>query len=176
MKRLSVSLFLLIALSACNRGGSTITSESPAAGSSPAPISSSADVVKIKTESVPVAADGNVDAKIWLSIAKGFHVNANPATFPYLIATQVTPGKVDGIKTGNPVYPVAEKKKFQFADQPLAVYEGEVLITLNVAYSAQPTGPGAPRSLPITVLVQACDEEKCYPPATVKSIIELTVK
>jgi hypothetical protein len=93
-----------------------------------------------------------------------------------LIATQVTAGKVDGIKTGNPVYPAAGKKKFQFADQPLAVYEGEVLITLKVAYGDVNTGPSGPRSLPITVLVQACDEEKCYPPATVKSTIELTVK
>jgi hypothetical protein len=181
MKRLLIrpalilSLGAMIAFAACNRGGSTPSNTSPSApGSSPAQVSSSADVVKIASQVVSLRAGGSVDSRVVLLISPGFHVNANPATFPNLIATQVTAGKVEGITTGAPVYPPAEKKKFQFADQPLAVYEGEAPVKLNIL--AEKNMAVGPRTLPISILVQACDEEKCYPPATVKSTIEVTVK
>jgi thiol:disulfide interchange protein DsbD len=166
-------LCLMSTLAACSR---TVTDvgRPPVAGSSPGPISSSADVVKVLPESISLAADGDAEAKIKLSITKGFHVNANPATFSYLIATQLTAGKIDGITSSAPGYPPSEKKKFKFADQPLAVYEGEVPIRMNL--HAEKSAASGPHSLPITILVQACDEEKCFPPATVKSTIELTVK
>jgi hypothetical protein len=164
---------ILVFFSGCNRPGTN--GGSPAtAGSSPKPVSSSLDVVKIKAESVAIAPGGNADATIVLAISPGFHVNANPATFSYLIATEVTPGKVEGITAGAPVYPAAERKKFQFAEQPLAVYEGDVQVRLNIR--AEKSAAAGPRSLPITVKVQACDEEKCFPPATLNAKIAVEVK
>lgn len=146
----------------------------PVAGSSPAAVSSSAEVVKIRAASVSFPPGGNIDANVLLSISSGFHVNANPATFSYLIATEVTPGKAEGISAGTPSYPGAVKKKFQFAEQPLAVYEGEVLIKLPLR--AEKNAATGPRSLPIAVRVQACDNEKCFPPATVDAKIPVEVK
>jgi len=64
---------------------------------------------------------GTGEAQVFLVIQEGYHVNANPATFPYLIATEVTTDKVEGLEFGRPIYPAAEKKKFDFADEPLAV-------------------------------------------------------
>jgi thiol:disulfide interchange protein DsbD len=173
---LAPCLLFVVALAACSGGGSGTSSKSPAVAgsSSPAPVSSSADVVKIRPEGVSFPAGGNIETKILLSISPGFHVNANPATFSYLIATEVTAGKAEGITVGTPGYPAAEKKKFQFAEQPLAVYEGEVPIKLNLR--AEKNAAAGPRFLPITVKVQACDEEKCYPPATLNSTISVTVK
>lgn len=109
-----------------------------------------------------------------LSIAPGYHINANPATFSYLIPTAVNPGKADGIVAGKAAYPVAQKKKFQFADEPLAVYEGEVQIKLSLRVEAN-ANKGV-RSLPIDVRVQACDSEKCYAPDTLKATIAVDVK
>jgi hypothetical protein len=164
---------ILTFFSGCNRPGTN--GGSPAtAGSSPKPVSSSLDVVKIKAESVAIAPAGNADATVVLAISPGFHVNANPATFSYLIPTEVTPGKVEGITAGAPVYPAAERKKFQFAEQPLAVYEGNVQVRLNIR--AEKSAAAGPRSLPITVKVQACDNEECFPPATLNSTISVTVK
>jgi hypothetical protein len=111
---------------------------------------------------------------VTLSISPGYHVNANPATFPYLIPTAVDPGKVEGIIAGKPIYPVAQKEKFQFADQPLAVYEGEVQIRLPLRGEVN-AGKGA-RSLLVDVRVQACDREKCYAPDTLKTMIVADVK
>jgi hypothetical protein len=109
-----------------------------------------------------------------ISISPGFHVNANPATFSYLIATEVTAGKIAGIAVGTPSYPTAKKKKFQFAEQPLAVYEGDVPIKLNLR--AEKGALAGTQSLPITVKVQACDEQQCFPPATLNSSISVTLK
>jgi len=123
---------------------------------------------------VQIPGNGSADAVLNLSISPGFHVNANPATFSYLIPTQLTTGKAEGIAVGPPVYPAAEKKKFQFAEQPLAVYQGEIPIRLNLR--AETNAAAGLHSLPVNVRVQACDEEQCFPPATINTTVSVTVK
>ena len=116
----------------------------------------------------------SVRAAIVIEIPSGYHVNANPATFSYLIPTELTPQKIEGVTTGKPRYPPSEKKKFQFADAPLAVYEGDAQIKLPIR--AASTAVKGMRPLPITLRVQACDNEKCYPPANLNSYISVEVK
>ena len=143
--------------------------------STPAEVSSSAQVVKVIVPSAIEIARGNsAEAIVRLSISTGYHINANPATFPYLIATAITPGKAEGIIVGKPAYPIAEKRNFQFEEQPLAVYEDEVQIRLSL--HADPKASPDSRSLPISVRVQACDNEKCYPPANLETTIPIEVK
>jgi thioredoxin:protein disulfide reductase len=181
MKRLLIEsslvcgLLLSIALAACSGGAPKTSGGSPApGGSSPAGVSSSADVVTITSPQVAVDAGSSLDAVIKVSIKAGYHINANPPTFSYLIPTEVTAGNAAGIIPGKPVYPVGEKRKFQFADQPLSVYEGDarVILPLRVEGSA---ARGA-LSLPITVRVQACDDQQCFPPTTLKATIQVEVK
>jgi len=174
-KSLLISCLLLVLVLAECGGEQPRISEGPTANtSSPPPVRSSADVVKVSATTVPVPVGGNVDATVTLSISPGFHVNANPATFSYLIPTEVTTGNVEGVSAGKPVYPSAEKKKFQFADQPLAVYEGDAQIKLPL-HAATNAAKGA-RSLPIDVRVQACDQEKCFAPDTLHATLAVDVK
>jgi len=111
---------------------------------------------------------------VTLSIASGFHVNANPATFSYLIPTELTAGTIEGITTAKPIYPQAEKKKFMFANEPLAVYEGEAQIRLPLRAEKNLT-PGT-HSMPLNIRVQACDHEQCFPPAGLKTNLAIEVK
>ncbi len=175
---LTFSFFFVFALSGCRDIHETLHPKNEGAPPSSSPvqanISSSADAVKVLPASVSVAAGGGAEATLTLSISPGYHVNANPATFSYLIPTAVSPGKAEGIIPGKAVYPVAQKKKFQFAEEPLAVYEGEVQIRLPLRVEAN-TGKGT-RSLPIDLRVQACDNEKCYAPDTLKTTIAVDVK
>jgi len=172
---LPFSLFLVLALAGCHHGIHSGTGgRSPASSTTPAGISSSADVVGVRAADVSIPAGGNADATVTLSISPGYHVNANPATFSYLIPTAVGPGQAEGVIAGKPIYPVAQKKKFQFADEPLAVYEGEVQIRLPLRVEVK-AGKGA-RSLLADVRVQACDSEKCYAPDTLKTMIVVDVK
>jgi len=164
----------LVSLGSCSRPESNSRSQTTP-DFSPQPVSSSLDVVKIKDENVSVAIGGHADATVLLSISPGFHINANPATFPYLIATELEVGNGFGIITaGKPVYPTAQKKRFKFAEQPLAVYENEVRLTLPL--HATPKATKGPVSLAISVTVQACDEEKCYPPGRLNAMIPVEVK
>jgi len=136
----------------------------------PAEVRSSADAVQLGGSGM-LTTGGTGEAQVFLVIQEGYHVNANPATFPYLIATEVTTDKVEGLEFGKPIYPAAEKKKFDFADEPLAVYQGQVMI--RVPFTATTKGE---RSVPYHVRVQACDNEKCFPPATLNSNTSVEVQ
>ena len=145
---------------------------------------SSSDVVKVQTTGVAIPAGGEATATVTLSIASGFHVNANPATFSYLIPTEVrhVVDPDEGLPLmGKPIYPGGIKKKFAFAEQPLAVYEGDITIGLPLRLSTPGKSyvvisKGAHLSFPIDVRVQACDNEQCFPPATLNTSLPIDVK
>jgi hypothetical protein len=181
----ALCLFLAFCLAACRKDVHTGNGGglAPGQGQTPAAISSSAQVVKVTSSPVTISQNGPVDALVTLSISPGFHINANPATFSYLIATEVS-HTVDPDESlpmmGKPIYPMPVTKKFAFADKRLAVYEGEVSVKLPLhlpdpkrTYGQIRSGP---LSFPITIRVQACDEQQCFPPATINSTISVTVK
>ena len=134
-------------------------------------VRSSADVVSFGGTGTAMSDNNKGEALVMLNIEPGYHVNANPATYTYLIATEVTAGQVEGIEIGKAAYPAAKKQKFEFADEPLAVYEGQVEVRLPIKVASKGS-----RSLPLTVRVQACDHEKCFPPATLNTNVSVEVK
>ena len=134
----------------------------------------SADVVKLGGSGAAFSAGQSAEVPIPISISPGYHVNANPATFDYLIATELTADKSEGLTFGKPVYPAAAKRKFQFAEAPLAVYEGQTQIKLPI--QAAPTAAKGNRTLSLHLRVQACDEEKCFPPATLNASAAVDLK
>lgn len=148
------------------------TNQGPDASQTSQPeVRSSADVVSFGGTGTAISSGNNGEALVMLNIEAGYHVNANPATYPYLIATEVTADNVEGIEVGKAIYPPAKKQKFQFADEPLAVYEDQVEVRLPIKIA----GKGS-RSLPLKVRVQACDHEKCFPPATLNTNVSVEVK
>jgi DsbC/DsbD-like thiol-disulfide interchange protein len=169
MKRTStvaIAILVALAIEACQKN----SPQPVQSQATPAEVSSTAEVVKVVGHFVPKAA--GAPANVELEITPGFHVNANPATFPYLIATQVLPGKVEGITVGQIAYPAGVPKKFAFADQPLSVYEGKV--TIPISLTAGPDAKGE-RTLPLKLRVQACDSEKCLPPSTLDAAIAINL-
>jgi hypothetical protein len=169
---LSAICFALVPLSGCNKPQAN--SSKPADKPTGPEIKSSADVVKVQSSTVALSAGGSADATVILSISSGYHVNANPATFPYLIPTQVTAGAIEGITAATPIYPEAEKRKFMFANEPLAVYEGEAQIRLPLRAQKNVT-PGS-HLMPLNIKVQACDHEQCFPPAMLNTTMAIEVK
>jgi hypothetical protein len=134
-----------------------------------------ADVVRATVNEVEIVAGNASEASVQLNIANGYHINGNPPTFSYLKATELQVEAAPGITVGQPVYPPAIKKKFAFAqDQPLAVYEGEVSIKLPLR--ADSKAAKGERKLDASLRIQACDDQACYPPRTVKLNIPLKVQ
>jgi DsbC/DsbD-like thiol-disulfide interchange protein len=140
----------------------------------PAPKSPLDGIVTASAERVELSAGKTADVSVRLSIASGYHVNANPATEKFLIPTSLSVKPDAGITVGKIAYPQPLKKKFPFAEVPLAVYEGDAVIrlTLTAARDAQP----GQHTLGADIRVQPCDDEKCYPPTTIKTGVEVTIR
>jgi uncharacterized protein YyaL (SSP411 family) len=109
------------------------------------------DVVEIE------ACLGRADDEVWkpfsveLVVRSGFHLNANPASDPALVATAVG-GIVGGLR--NVLYPAGER-----AGGGVSVYRGRVRIEGEIEHR----GGGAAA---IEVTFQACDESRCLPPVS----------
>jgi len=113
---------LLLALAACSQNenatkqtASTSTnqtaSENAVSTSTKTPPE---NVVRAEASNVEVKAGGSAAASVKLTIANGYHINANPPSFSYLKATELTAEPSGGITPGKPVYPSAVSRKFAF--------------------------------------------------------------
>lgn len=134
----------------------------------------SADVVKVSPEPVVIGAGASADATIQLNIQSGYHVNANPPSFPYLKATELQIPATDGVSVGFIAYPDPLKKRFEFNDEELAVYEGATILKVNLK-ADKGTKIGR-RELPAKLQVQACDDKVCYAPGVINFSIPVDVK
>jgi len=175
-RTLLTCLTLLFVSAACSKPAPNSASES---GSAPAvsPAAqkiTSAGVVKTAAQPVEIAAGGSAEATVRLTIQSGYHVNANPPTFPYLKATALEISPADGVSVAFVTYPKAVNKKFAFAEQELAVYEGET--DLKATLKSDKTAKKGERSIPARLRIQACDEQVCYPPGTIDLAIPVNVK
>ena len=101
---------------------------------------------------------------ITLRIDPGYHVNANPASEPYLIPTRVSFSGANPERVG---YPPALRFKPQFSSEPIEVYEGDVVITATFP----PGSLDRIRVLRVTVTAQACTDKICLPPSDIPASV-----
>ena len=93
--------------------------------------------------------------KIDLKIAPGWHINSNKPLEKDFIATELSVPQA--MAKGSVTYPKAVERSFSFNEKPLAVYEGDIEITV----------PVEPNLAPVELTVQACSDEVCLLPETV---------
>jgi suppressor for copper-sensitivity B len=108
-----------------------------------------------------------------VAIDPGWHVNSHTPTFEYLIPTELEIQVPAGWLPAVVQYPPAQKKSFAFADVPLSVYDGDVVIQAKITVPAG-TKPGV-FPLRARLHYQACDHSQCLPPVTSESQLTLTV-
>ena len=138
------------------------------------PAINSVDVVKASPQEVTIAAGESGEAVVRLQITDGYHVNANPPTFSYLIPTELKLTPVDGIAVEFVTYPDALTRKFSFSEKPLAVYEGET--TLKARLKADKTTKPGAHNLSAKLRVQACDDKVCYAPGAIDLVVPVNIK
>lgn len=171
------TLLALIAccfLAACSHSAQSNTPSNVSTESPEGRRIASVDVVKVTPEEVTISPGSSADARIRLTIDKGFHVNANPPTFAYLKPTEIEVKPGAGLSVSFVRYPDPLTRTFEFADKPLAVYEGETLITVQL--QADRTAKSGRTNLSATLRVQACDEKVCYAPGTKDVSIPVVVQ
>ncbi|MEM1109560.1 MAG: DUF255 domain-containing protein [Planctomycetota bacterium] len=119
-----------------------------AAGVSDSPTSSTPPVV---VQVKPIEEQANA-YRVVLSVAQGYHLNANPASDESLVATSVS---AEGVEA-DVAYPPAETETYLFSNQPLDVYSGRVEIVVR---ADQPISS-------LTLTYQACTDSACLEPVT----------
>jgi len=105
-----------------------------------------------------VASSEASDLTLTVKVDKGYHINANPASDPLLIATQLF---VDGHPDTEVEYPPSQTFKAGFAPQGIEVYQGRILLKARLPEVAK---SGLPK---LHLRVQACNDEVCLAPATI---------
>jgi thioredoxin:protein disulfide reductase len=134
----------------------------------------SADVVKAAPQPTEITAGSLGESIVRLTIENGYHVNANPPTYPYLKATELVMAPTAGVSVGSVSYPPPLKRKFPFAEEPLAVYEGET--ELKAILKADRSARQGQRFISATLRIQACDDQVCYPPGSIDLQIPVLIK
>ena len=138
------------------------------------PAINSVDVVKANAQELTVAAGESGETLVRLQITDGYHVNANPASFSYLIPTQLEFTPADGIAVEFITYPDPLTRKFSFSEKPLAVYEGET--TLKARLKTDKASKPGPHNLSAKLRVQACDDKVCYAPGAIDLVVPVNIK
>lgn len=109
-----------------------------------------------------VSVDVTIDSK--------YHIQGNPSKEGY-IATELEVGPLKGFKANKVVYP--KPIVTSFSGEKLPVYEGKVQIKADI--TADKTVKPGKYTLPVTLKYQGCDEQKCFPPATIAAKAVITV-
>lgn len=147
---------------------------SPAATTQAAPTPApQAQPVTATAEEVRLDAGGAGEASVRLDIAGGYHVNANPASDKFFIATELRAESQEGITPGKPVYPRGAPRKLAFFDKPLSLYEGSVVIKLPLR--AEKNALKGRHTLRAKVVVQPCNDEACFPKREIDAPINVTI-
>ena len=118
--------------------------------------------VEIYTSQDKVVAGSEFEIAVVLKLKPGLHINANKTTEEFLIPTVLKFSSLSGFSFGKVLYPKAEMKTFAFSEQPLAVYDKEVILFSKVS-----TSPSLkPGTYTITGIVsyQGCNDNTCFAP------------
>jgi len=172
---------LLLVFTACSQNDAALKGTTGAPGNSASGENSvdtstktlPGDVVRVEAGKVEIKTGGEAVASVKLTIASGYHVNANPASFSYLIPTEVQLQTTDNVSAEKPGYPDFITKTFAFSKDPLSVYEGEV--NIKIPLRAGSKAPKGDLKMSARVRVQPCDDNACYPPRTIETSIPVTI-
>jgi thioredoxin:protein disulfide reductase len=119
----------------------------------------------------PPVPGGSATAVVTISVDHGWHVNSSTPLEEFLIPTKVSLVLPAGWTAEPPVYPEHRLVSLAFSEAPVAVYEGEFSVRINVH---APAGAPAVQELKGIVEAQACNDKQCMPPEEVELVVSGT--
>lgn len=128
-----------------------------------------------KVKAAAVLLNGKAgDAIITATVGIGLHVQANPASQPNLVATQLTLDGNDSFEVGPVVYPPSKPYRLQNSDRDLQTYDGT--FEIKVPLKAIPTKAKIGKNeINAKLRYQACNDKICFFPTSAKLVIPITV-
>jgi uncharacterized protein len=113
---------------------------------------------------VKLKAGDTAKAVVPIRIKEGFHIQANPAAAPNLIATKVNVSSAKEIIAGAPQYPPGKSYRLETSEREISTYDGNLEIPVPI--TASPKAKVGKQGLKATVRYQACDSKICYFPSS----------
>lgn len=108
-----------------------------------------------------------------VAVEPDWHVNSNTPTFEWLIPTELELELPDGWPDATVLYPDHELKTFAFEDEPLAVYDGEVVILADL-FIPETVAQDQVR-IEGVLSYQACDDRQCLPPTEARDTLDVPI-
>ena len=105
-----------------------------------------------------------------LNIAEGWHMNANPAGQDNLIPTTVTLDTDIPMEIVDIAYPKGKSAHFEFSNEPLNVYEGNLTIPLKLRLKSNRKKS---TSVTLKLTYQPCNETECLLPQELDVLLDL---
>jgi thiol:disulfide interchange protein DsbD len=143
------------------------------AGPGASSIPDAKDLVTVTPQPVTIPSGTRGEARVTIRVREGWHVNANPPSNDYMIASEVTLKQAGGLNPEKAKYPPGRKQKLSFEEKPLLVYDQEFEVRVPVVAVAG-TPPGK-TTLKGTLGFQACNDQVCLAPTQVPFELEVTV-
>ncbi|HMN47805.1 MAG TPA: cytochrome c biogenesis protein CcdA [Ignavibacteriaceae bacterium] len=133
------------------------------------------DHVKIKTfpslDKLYIGSENKLALKV--NIEEKWHINSDKPYEDFLIPTALTLSENENFKLVKVVYPKAKDYKFSFSENPLSVWQEEIIIGALVKVNDN-VKPGNYKLI-FTLDYQACNEMSCLAPASVTDTLEVEV-
>ena len=107
------------------------------------------------------------------TIRQGFHINTHNPLDRFLIPTEVTFDEREDVIFGPVAYPEPKRKAFSFSTNKVSVYDGKISI-----FAQAEVRKGVPVenvSVSGVLAYQACDEQSCFMPQSVRFEIPLEI-
>jgi DsbC/DsbD-like thiol-disulfide interchange protein len=125
-------------------------------------------VVTVEAPDVSVAVGETAEARVFVRIRPGFHVQANPAAEDFLVPLAVEIRERPPVRVGRPVYPAGRPHRLRGASRGLLTYEGTVTVSVPVRAESQgEAGRDEAFVVSGSLRYQACDDRVCLRPSTV---------
>ncbi|MEO8724871.1 MAG: protein-disulfide reductase DsbD domain-containing protein [Acidobacteriaceae bacterium] len=129
------------------------------------------ELVSSSTPVIQVAATGGAKTTLEFRVKPQMHINSHQPHSGLLIPTELALSAPKGI-TLQPQYPAGHDINLPFESEKLSVYTGEFSIEVNV--QAKGTSP-VKVMVPAELKYQACNDNSCFPPKTLKFELEVQV-
>lgn len=120
-------------------------------------------IVQVRVpEANAIAAGGELKVSVNVTVAAGYHVQANPPSEKYLIPTTLTLEPADGFTISPPIYPKGEAHRLEGTEEDLLTYDET--FTIQITLKAAAALKSGDYVLNGKLRYQACDARSCFAP------------
>jgi uncharacterized protein len=116
---------------------------------------------------------GEAEVAILLEIQDGWHINTNPASDDFLIPTEITAESDGKLELTDVNYPKGHPFRMAGFDDPISVYEGQVVLKGRI--KAPAAAAGKTEKLDVQIGYQSCNDKTCLRPTQASVTLQLPV-